>query len=98
VEIAIISDTHMPRGARRLPAPCVVRLRAADLIVHAGDLATLAVLRELETLGRVVAIYGNVDDTATRAMLPAQTTVAADGTRIGVIHDSGPARGLIELD
>ena len=40
VRLAIIADTHLPRGARRLPEACVARLRAADLILHAGDLTT----------------------------------------------------------
>ena len=62
MQIAIISDTHLPRGKRRLPGPCVERLRAADLILHAGDLMTLGVLRELESYGPVVAVHGNVDD------------------------------------
>jgi putative phosphoesterase len=95
VEIAIISDTHMPRGARRLPEACLARLRGADLIVHAGDLSTLGVLRELEALGPVVAIHGNVDDVAVRAALPAQAIVEADGNQIAVIHDAGPLRGRI---
>ena len=38
MQIAVISDTHLPRGQRRLPDDCVDRLQAADLIVHAGDL------------------------------------------------------------
>jgi putative phosphoesterase len=91
VELAIISDTHMPRGARRLPAACVARLRRADLIVHAGDLHTLVVLDELRSLGEVVAVHGNVDDAAVRAALPASATVQVDGHRIAVIHDAGPA-------
>ena len=37
MRIAVISDTHMPRGTRALPEACVERLRAADLILHAGD-------------------------------------------------------------
>ena len=41
----------MPRGARRLPDACVERLRAADLILHGGDLSTLEVLDELRALG-----------------------------------------------
>jgi uncharacterized protein len=44
VIVAVISDTHMPRGARRLP---VERLRAADAILHAGDFMELSVLHEL---------------------------------------------------
>jgi putative phosphoesterase len=96
VEIAIVSDTHMPRGGRRLPDGCVARLRQADLIVHAGDLCTLAVLSELQGHGEVVAVQGNVDDAAVRAVLPLAATVEADGCRIAVIHDAGTSRGRLE--
>jgi len=34
VAIAIIGDTHMPRGARRLPDECIELLEASELIVH----------------------------------------------------------------
>jgi predicted phosphodiesterase len=37
--IAAISDTHLPRGRRRIPDACLERLAAADLILHAGDVA-----------------------------------------------------------
>jgi uncharacterized protein len=95
VEIAIISDTHMPRAHRRLPDECVARLRAADLIVHAGDLMELSVLAELREMGEVVAVHGNVDDAAVRAALPATAEVDAGGARIAVIHDAGPSRGRL---
>ena len=93
MEIAIISDTHMPRGPRRLPTACVARLRAADLIVHAGDLNTLEVLDELRALGEVVAVHGNVDDAGVRAALPASAQVAIGALRLAVIHDGGPGGG-----
>jgi uncharacterized protein len=95
VRIAVIADTHMPRGPRRLPDACLARLRASDLILHAGDLATLAVLRELEELGDVRAVHGNVDDAATRAALPAALELDAGGARIGMLHDAGPAKGRL---
>jgi uncharacterized protein len=95
VEIAIISDTHMPRGGRRLPEDCVARLCAADLIVHAGDLVKRSVLRELESYGKVVAVHSNVDDGDMRATLPASRLLEAGTARIGMIHDAGPARGRI---
>ena len=50
--LAVISDTHLPRGARVLPAACLEQLRAADAILHAGDLIELSVLAELERSGR----------------------------------------------
>ena len=95
VRIAIVSDTHLPRGARRLPDGCVEQLRMADLIVHAGDFVTLAVLREFESYGVVVAVHGNVDGADVRAVLPERAVVESDGARIGIVHDAGPSRGRI---
>jgi uncharacterized protein len=95
VQIAIISDTHMPRRGRRLPDRCVARLRAADLIVHAGDLITLSVLRELESYGPVVAVHGNVDDEMVRDALPETAAFDADGAQIAVVHDAGAAAGRL---
>jgi predicted phosphodiesterase len=37
MQIAIVSDTHMPRGARAIPESCLERCRDADAILHAGD-------------------------------------------------------------
>ena len=92
MELAIVSDTHMPRGDRRLPDACVARLRAADAILHAGDLMTVEVLELLEALGPPVhAVHGNVDEPALRIRLPAVRVVVADGARIVITHDAGPA-------
>ncbi|QEC48356.1 metallophosphoesterase family protein [Baekduia soli] len=97
MELAIISDTHLPRGARVLPEACVARLRAADLILHAGDLMRAEVLDALEALGPpVAAVHGNVDDAGVLARLPERRVVAAGGARIGMVHDAGPAAGRLE--
>jgi len=95
VQIAVISDTHMPRGNRRLPEDCVERLRASDLIVHAGDLMRMAVLHELESYGPVVAVHGNADDGQVRTALPPVAVVRAAGARIAVVHDAGSAKGRL---
>ena len=95
MQIAVISDTHLPRGNRRLPEACVERLRAADLILHAGDVMRLPALRELESYGPLVAVHGNVDDSEVRAALPAVASIDADGLTIGLVHDAGPATGRL---
>ncbi|HUB03827.1 MAG TPA: metallophosphoesterase family protein [Solirubrobacteraceae bacterium] len=95
MRIALISDTHLPRGSRRLPDECVDRLRAVDLILHAGDLMRLPVLRQLESYGPVVAVYGNVDDREVRAALPEVASVDAGAVTIGLVHDAGPAKGRL---
>ena len=92
--VAVISDTHMPRGARRMP---VERLRAADAILHAGDFMELGVLHELEALGRPVhAVRGNVDSHELIVRLPLQRTVQFGAVRIGMVHDAGPKEGRLE--
>jgi putative phosphoesterase len=96
VQLAIISDTHMPRGPRALPAACVERLRAADAILHAGDLVALEVLELLESLGPPVhAVHGNVDEPDLRMRLPAVRLVEAEGARIMMTHDGGPSDGRL---
>jgi putative phosphoesterase len=94
VLIAVIADTHLPRGSRRLPAACVERLRAADLVLHAGDLTSAAFLEELRALGPpVLAVYGNMDEPALREALPKELVVEAEEARIGMVHIPGPAVG-----
>ena len=96
MRIAIIADTHMPRGTRRLPDRCLAELRAADLIVHAGDFNEASVLAELRDLGPLVAVKGNVDSAELRLELPEAVSFDAEGATVAVVHDAGPARGRIE--
>lgn len=97
MQLAILSDTHMPRGGRSIPAACVDRCRKADVILHAGDLVDVAVLRLLHTLGPPVhAICGNVDKPAVRAVLPSRLELELAGARIGMTHIPGPADGRLE--
>jgi putative phosphoesterase len=86
----------MPRGARRLPEPCIEVLRAADLIVHAGDFSEAAVLAELRELGPVVGVHGNVDSAALREELPESLSLDVGDATLAVIHDAGPAKGRLE--
>jgi putative phosphoesterase len=72
----------------------VERLRVADLVLHAGDLSSLAFLDELRALGPpVLAVRGNADEPALQDVLPAQRVVDVEGARIGMTHVPGPAAG-----
>jgi putative phosphoesterase len=94
--IAIIADTHLPRGQRQLGEACVAQLCRAELILHAGDLVAQSVLDELGSLGSpVVAVHGNVDEPALVARLPAQLEIEVDRVKLAMTHDAGPARGRL---
>jgi hypothetical protein len=97
VVVAIVADTHMPRGGRRLPEPCVERLRGADLILHAGDFMARPLLDELQELGPpVLGVHGNVDEAELRRELPERRVVEVGEARIGMVHDSGQRGGRLE--
>src|SRR4051794_32425058 len=91
--LAVISDTHLPRGNRRLPPACLDLLAAADLILHAGDVTTAALLEQLAVLAPTEAVYGNMDAPDLRASLPKERIVEAGGARIGMVHIPGPSAG-----
>ena len=93
MKLAIIADTHLPRGSRRLPDECARRLADSDLILHAGDFCTVAVLRDLEGLAPVVGVLGNNDESALAEVLPVRRVVEVDGLRIGMLHDAGRRGG-----
>jgi uncharacterized protein len=97
VHLAIVSDTHMPRGGRQLPERCREVIAAADAVLHAGDFSTMAVLREIEAIGPPVhAVHGNVDEEALRRRLPEALELDLGGRSVAVVHDAGPRRGRLE--
>jgi putative phosphoesterase len=94
--IAIIADTHMPRGARRLPERCAELIAAAEALIHAGDFFAAAALEEVEALCLVVhAVHGNVDEELLRQRLPAELEVEIGRRTVAITHDAGPAKGRL---
>jgi len=96
--IAIIADTHMPRGARRLPERCEELVRGAEAVVHAGDFWALSALEEIKALNpRLHAVRGNVDEPALGSLLAETATVGlGDSGSLAVVHDAGPAEGRLQ--
>jgi putative phosphoesterase len=94
--IAVISDTHMPKGSRRLPSRCVELLRAATATIHAGDFSAASTKQEIEVLCPVLhAVHGNVDEADLRRTLPETLELELGGRTVAVIHDAGPARNRL---
>lgn len=97
MSIAILGDTHMPKGSRELPETCIQALRAAEVIVHTGDFSAASILVMLEAIGPpVIAVHGNVDEPALVERLPQTTEFEHRGSRFALIHDAGPRHGRLE--
>jgi putative phosphoesterase len=89
--LLLISDTHIPGRARRLPDAVLREADAADLVIHAGDWVAASVLDELEQHGPVLGVYGNNDGADLRARLPEIARCTIDGVQFAVIHETGPS-------
>jgi putative phosphoesterase len=84
MRIGLISDTHMSSGV--LSRAITNAFQEVDLILHAGDLVTLSVLRQLQAIAPVNAVQGNMDRPGVRLNLPTKTVVEIEGHTIGLIH------------
>jgi hypothetical protein len=97
MRVVALADTHAPRRWTSCPPKVAEQLRRADVILHAGDVCTAAVLDELSQYAPVLAVVGNNDgpDVAAWGATPTAATELG-GLAIAMIHDSGPATGRPE--
>lgn len=86
MRIGLVSDTHMPRAMRTLPPALLQGLRGVDRILHAGDLVTPDVLRDLEAIAPVTAVSGNMDPPEVAGRLRSEEILLLAGRRIGLKH------------
>ena len=88
MKIGVISDTHV-RRFDELPRNLVTVLAKTDLIIHAGDITTVDVIRGLERLAPVKGVCGNMDLPEVKVIFPEQQLIEVAGKQIGVVHGSG---------
>ena len=79
--IGVISDTH---GLLRPEAK--EALRGSELILHAGDLGSAEVLRDLKRIALVIAVRGNVDVEPWAKQLPMVEVAEHDGKNLYMLH------------
>lgn len=80
--IGVISDTH------GLVRPQVMEaLTGAELILHAGDIGNVDVLKTLERIAPVSAVRGNNDQGSWADQIPLTTVVEHRGYFLYVLHE-----------
>jgi putative phosphoesterase len=87
--IGVISDTHIPRRAARIPDAALRQFEDVELILHAGDLSALAVLDQLAAYAPVEAVQGNVESDEVIRTLPIKREIVVGGCAIGLVHILG---------
>ena len=97
MRVVVLSDTHAPRRWKACPPAVAAQLRAADLILHAGDVCTAQVLDELSGYAPVRAVVGNNDGQDVAAWGAEPTLeLDLDGLKVAMLHDSGQAGGRLK--
>lgn len=84
--IGVISDTHIPKRGARVPDEALSHFADVELILHAGDLSTLAVLDQLAAYAPVEAVQGNVESDEVIRTLPLTREIVVGGCVIGLVH------------
>ncbi|MCU4800710.1 metallophosphatase family protein [Halobacteria archaeon HArc-gm2] len=91
MNVAIVSDTHVPSRAQRIPDEFRELIDEADHVIHAGDFdaeSTIVDVREMATA--LTAVRGNTDP---HVGLPAVASVELGGVAFVVTHGTGSVRG-----
>ena len=94
MKLLMLSDTHVPKRARALPAAVLAAIDEADVVIHAGDWVDDATLDLLEERSRrLIGVWGNNDGPSLRRRLPEVARAELGGVRFAVVHETGPAAG-----
>lgn len=91
MDVAIISDSHIPSRKRELPAEFRTRIQEADHVIHAGDFDSKGAYADAEELAPVMtAVHGNMDPSIG---LPTTTAVELADVEFVVTHGTGSPGG-----
>lgn len=97
MQLLLISDTHVPKRARDLPAAVWDAVDEVDVVLHAGDWVAPELLDRLQDRAPfLVACWGNNDGDELRARLPERVDVNLGGLRFTVTHEAGVSAGRDE--
>ena len=94
--IGIISDTHIPHF-KKLPGSIWEHFAGVELIIHAGDLSVLSVVKELETIAPVVAVQGNIEEDEVIRTLPIKREIVVGHCHIGIVHILGDSHNRVKV-
>ncbi|MFW5896076.1 MAG: metallophosphoesterase family protein [archaeon] len=91
MNVAIVSDSHVPARAAAIPDWALDRMREAEHVIHAGDFDSSKALADVRGVApRLTAVAGNMDPRSLG--LPDVTSVTLGGVEFVVTHGSGPRR------
>ena len=97
MKICVIGHTHQLKTINDFPPRALLALAEADLVLHAGNVGRLPLLRDIQNqFGLTFAVYGNQDSEEVRHYLEDEKVVEFANRRIGITFEGG-GRPVIKL-
>lgn len=98
MNIGLVSDTHLPRFGKALPAALRDALQAhqVELILHMGDFTQPQVIDLFTAIAPVDAVAGNNDPAEITARFGRKKILELEGVRIGMVHGDGMRKTTVE--
>ena len=91
MDVALISDSHIPSREHEIPPSFRERIEVADHVIHAGDFDSKGALADIRHMAtELTAVSGNIDP---QIGLPDRATVDLGGVTFVVTHGTGSPRG-----
>lgn len=88
--VVVVSDTHLPRFAHRLPAArAIIEAQQPAMILHCGDFTSVGAVSTLETIAPVDGVAGNNDGPDIIARFGLRKVITVEGVRLGLVHGDG---------
>jgi len=90
MKIGVISDTHINDiSSHKLSEKVYEYFKECSLIIHAGDITNISVIKELEKIAKTYVVCGNMDDIGIRKQYKEKIVINVKGKNIGVVHGKG---------
>lgn len=96
MRVLVISDTHIPTVAEKLPSIIEKEARNSDCCVHAGDFVSFSLFEEISQWTTLYAVCGNMDDSKLQARLPKKRILELEGIKLALTHGRGASLGLLD--
>jgi putative phosphoesterase len=91
MDVAIVSDTHIPDREQAIPDSFRERIATADHVIHAGDFTSPDVLADVRDLASgFTAVHGNMDGASIE--LPSVASVSIEEVSFVVTHGTVGSR------
>lgn len=83
-KVLLISDTH-----NYLDPQLIKHIAEADEVWHAGDIGTLVLCQQIESITPLRAVFGNADGQDIRQVYPENLSFICEGMKVYMTHIGG---------